>query len=664
VHDAPTAPVHARELSRTGKVLLLLLVAYSVAVILPDTLRLTALYQAAYYLAGLREAVTGERPSGSHPAALGWYPLGNLGFTADNNGTVTSVDDCGGTRPCDLPAWGKLQVGDRIDLGRTAMSDRRAVNQMVFVAHDRPVTLQVAAKANGAPAGEITLMPSSEVLRFFGASSLDAWTLLLDQLGGLFFIGLAALCVRRHPTRMAWGLLLYAVWYNSGQYFVWYANLSVAALRWFDWLQAIFSGAGLTGLLVFALHFPRDSVQAWRRRLEPWLFLPFAALTILSVWSFRNFTAGVQTERVYDLYYYLTFAVYLAVFATFVDTYVTQPSDRPRIRWVIVGALSGLLCFLFADVYEATSMLNWLPFSIPEWVLQTLYAVNVVFPLSVVYAIRRHRVINVRLVLNRSFVVLTSLVLATLALAAFDLVFHEQIGRSAPWIAGVAAIVAGMVHERLRGVEDVVDWLFFRRWYVAEHDLKKVAERLAQAQAAQVGDVNRALIDIPADELNLASAGLFERQPDLSFRRVHATPSWPATFLPAIPNNHPLIALLKDVPLALPDRYWEGLAAPLYQAQMPVLAVPVAIRGTLSRIALFGAHTNDETFDRDELNIIRKLAQSAAFAYTALDAEALRVENRKLEEQLRAAQASMLTRRDDRTATNDTAPATDGQPDG
>ena len=237
MHDASNALDHPHELSRPAKILLILLVAYAVAVILPDTLRPTVLYQLAYYLEGLREVVTGNRPSGPHSAAWGWYPLGTLGFTADNDGKVTSVDDCGGTRPCDLPAWDKLQVGDRIDLSRTAMSDRRAVNQMVFVAHDRPVVLRVAAKANGASASEITLMPRSEVLRFFdGSSSLDAWTLLLDQLAGLFFVGLAALCVWRHPARVTWGLLLYAVWYNSGQYFVWYPRSSTLTQTMRHWI--------------------------------------------------------------------------------------------------------------------------------------------------------------------------------------------------------------------------------------------------------------------------------------------------------------------------------------------------------------------------------------------------------------------------------------------
>jgi hypothetical protein len=66
--------------------------------------------------------------------------------------------------------------------------------------------------------------------------------------------------------------------------------------------------------------------------------------------------------------------------------------------------------------------------------------------------------------------------------------------------------------------------------------------------------------------------------------------------------------------------------------------------------------------DRDELNIIRRLARAAAFAYTALDAEALRVENRNLEERLREAQASMRAQKNDREAPTDASTATGDQP--
>jgi hypothetical protein len=67
--------------------------------------------------------------------------------------------------------------------------------------------------------------------------------------------------------------------------------------------------------------------------------------------------------------------------------------------------------------------------------------------------------------------------------------------------------------------------------------------------------------------------------------------------------------------------------------------------------------------DRDEVNIIRRLARAAAFAYTALDAEALRAENRKLEEQLRQAQALMLAQKNHREAPADASTATVDRPE-
>ena len=372
---------------------------------------------------------------------------------------------------------------------------------------------------------------------------------------------------------------------------------------------------GLVGLIIFASYFPRHSAKEWRRA-APWLLIPFVALTGLNLWSFRNFTDGIPTERVYRAYYYLFFAVYLTVFTLFLRTYFTRPSDRPRVRWVILGALSGLLCFLFAEAYTQTSMLDWVG-TLPVWLWQTLYATNVLFPLAVSYAILRHRVINIRLVVNRSVVLLLGYVVILFALQIIELSFHKRV-ESAPWIAVIGAIVLGFAHERLHGVMDGMSWLFYRKWYKAKRHLQRETERLTQA--THVGAVNHALIDTPAKELNLTVAGLFERQSDDSFLRSYATASWPQVLLPTIPADHPLIASLKSAPLMLPDRYWQDQMPPSNN-QMPVLAVPIVIGRILSRIALFGPHSNDETIDRDELNIIRRLAQSASLAYTTLEAE-------------------------------------------
>src|SRR5215469_2237602 len=455
VDAPPAAPARSQQLSIGGTILLGVFAAYAVAVILPDTLRPTFFYGELYRLIGFESSTDGPRAT-----PRGWYPLATLGFQANNDGVVTSVDACTETQPCDSPAGtANMQTGDRIDLKATPIDDRRAVNELVFVAHDRPVTIHIAMKRNGFIPTPLVLVPKSEDLGLFDPTSFrEAWTLLLDQTAAVFFIGLCTVLVLRHPTREAWGVFLYAIWYNAGQYFVWYANLPAAALRWFDYLQATLQAAGLTGLLMFALHFPLDFVEGWRRRAERWLVLPFVSLTVLGVWAFRNFTNGDQTEGVYRVYYYLALAVYLAVFALFADTLMRQPRARPRIRWVIAGALWGLLCFLFADVYEATSMLAWLPFAIPEWILNVLYAQSVFFPIAVFYAVRQHRVINVRFILNRWIASAGFFAAALFIFAYLEVVLTHK---AVFGLAVVVAVVTGFSHGPLRRMLDVA---FFPSW--------------------------------------------------------------------------------------------------------------------------------------------------------------------------------------------------------
>lgn len=609
---APDAPPRVPRLPFGGKILLGVLAAYAVAVTLPDTLRPTFLHRAFYRLIGFEYSIDNSRPT-----PRGWYPLATLGFEANNDGIVNSVDACNEKQPCDSPAGiAKIQIGDRIDLKATPMSDRRAVNELVFVAHDRPVTIHIAMQRNGFVPTTLVLTPKSEDLGLFDPASFrDAWTLLLDQAAAVFFIGLCTLLVLRHPTREAWGVFLYAIWYNAGQYFVWYANLPAAALRWFDYLQAAFQAAGLTGLLLFALHFPQDSVEGWRRRAERWLFLPFLSLTVLGIWTFRNFTNAEQTEGVYRAYYSVAFAVYLAVFALFVNTLITQPRARPRIRWVIVGALWGLLCFLFADVYEATSLLDWLPFIIPDWVLNVLYAQSVFFPIAVFYAVRQHRVINVRFILNRS---IASLGFFIGALFVFEylqvLLTHEAV----LGLTIVIAVVASFSHGALRRLVDIV---FFPRWHGAQRDLGRAADLLTEGPAS-AQKLQELLVDLPVHRLDLTSGALFQRKPDGSFTRVYANVTWPEQLLPALPPGHPLISSLQNAPLRLSDGYWDPIRPSAFP--MPVLAVPVVMEGVVSRIVLFGPHSSEEALDPDEVKIIHRLAKAAAIACTRLDARAQR----------------------------------------
>src|ERR1700694_3183612 len=147
-----------RKPSAREKTLIVVLAVYAVAVVGLDTFR--------PFLHG--------GPASSWP--LRWYPLATLGFAADNNGKVISVD-------ADGPAAARgIQPGQQIELS-SVRPDRRAINKFVYVAHGSSYTMRVVTGPN-APF-EVTVPAADE--------RIEGWnkvTLLLAQARALFFIAL------------------------------------------------------------------------------------------------------------------------------------------------------------------------------------------------------------------------------------------------------------------------------------------------------------------------------------------------------------------------------------------------------------------------------------------------------------------------------------------
>lgn len=605
--DGPVggAPVRPRSTGFLRKASVAILTVYAILVIAPDTLRL----------------VPAERLPA--PELLGrWYPLGTVGFEADNDGRVTSVDDPG-------PAWRAcLRPGDRIDLAR--MTDRRAVNQIVFVSR-HPVPVYVArfndaARDSGGAcaavradrADALVITPASETL------SWAEWaTLLLDQLSGVTFIVLCAYLAWHNFTPQTMGLLLYAVWFNSGQYFAWYANLKVDALAVFDVLQAVFDAAGLTGLLLFALTFPRDvASQGWRRHTRLFLPLLFLVLLGLGLASSANFFWGYQTERVYRAYFWLSWLVYGLVFTLFANTYWSLPAERGRIKWVLAGVIVGLSCFLFADTYEATSMLDWLDtryhVSVPLALLQLLYAVNVVVPLSVFYAVRTHRVINVRFPLTRALVIPCAIGTALIAVHLTGETIARLVSariENVDLVLGLAAAVLILLaHEPVRrGIEAVLYPGWRKREAAFEEEILRLAGR-------DVDAVSRAVIEVPVRLLGLTSGALFEKNAQGDFVAVRRF-RWPDNVLSVLPGTDLVVAGLEPTVSRCREGDWDDQPIPP-DFEPPAVLVPIVIRRVVKRLVLLGPHTTREDLATDEVRLVEKLGRAAGAAYEAAERRA------------------------------------------
>ncbi len=651
--SAPHPATGAGRLSVLGKIGLIALAAYGLAVILPDT---------------LRPLVSADNTPGFLQR---WYPLAILGFQADNDGKVTSVEaaaEChewpapaangadrtpadGAAHPAEThadkttvhcPAWvAGIRENDRIDL-RSPETFRRAVNGLIFVAPHQPVKLDVL-KPTGPSRQVVTLIPAPEEM-----SGWDRLWLFTAQLSSIVvFIGFCGYLVWRHPTAETWGLFLYSLWFNSGQYFVWYANLPEGVLAVFDVLQCVFQALGLVGLLRFALHFPLDAVTGWRRACEPWLAVPFLALLGAGLWGFCNFFFGWETEHAYRLYYSLTYAVYLAIAFLFWHTYRTQPGERSKIRWVILGASWGLLCFLIADTFEATSMVQLLHehlgIRIPQpsqAFLDFLYMQNAWFPLTVIYAIRHHRVIKVRVALTRAMVVMIAVLLSFMFIGSLDVYMDEPVkhflNQYMPRYFAVvvlALIWLGLFLLREQ-LYDILESVLARNWHDAERTLEALVDRLEEPHGITRNEVNGALTEKVAQALDLTSSALFLRRADGAFELEGEPIRWPADAIKVLPAGHPVVAALANEPKALDATAW-GEDHLFPELEEPALAAPVVVDRIVTRIAIYGPHATGEDLDRDEVKVIRHLTRAAAVAYAHLETEDLRREVEELRSHVR-----------------------------
>jgi hypothetical protein len=172
----------------------------------------------------------------------------------------------------------------------------------------------------------------------------------------------------------------------------------------------------------------------------PMLFIVLAAMTVYPDVANLLLTRAAQLEnRVLQGAFG---AVYLLAMFVLCDSYRrVEPAERERLRWVLLGFGLGLLTSYIGTTLIFSTILASAP---PLSVSLALTSLNVLLPLTVAHAVIRHRVLDIRLVVERTlvFVVLTT-VLATL-FALLDYFFGTLLEdfRVSRWIA--AAISLGI----------------------------------------------------------------------------------------------------------------------------------------------------------------------------------------------------------------------------
>jgi hypothetical protein len=592
-----------------GRIALLLLTIYAVAMIAPDVLRVIR-------------------------------PLGSFGFDMDGDGRIYDVRGPFESERDSPARRAGLRPGDRLDLAAMSCASVDSVGcasllsqwgGVTYVMPGREATFIVASPTEGA-GREVKLVaeprPTNRLLDL---------VIVLDTIVGILVVLGAAWLVWTRPGLMTWGFFVYVIQFNPGRAFQFWAWLQLwpRILLAQNVIFLVMQAAAYAGLLLFALRAPVDRAEGrWRtiERALPILAIVFLGVALASMATVFGYPAEIWARAMV----FIGFAVSVAALAILIGRRRDlSPRDYQRIRWVIWGCLIGLPAYLLAQLSQETSLFGQFlgEGQAPEEAAGALFLINGILCLFVVEAVRRQTVVNVWIPLRRA--------------TAFGLLFsvpvlflHKQIESIDEYIHmpdwAWVVVASGLVYLIARGHEwatELMDRLFDRKFIRAEQHLAAVGETIQNS--ASLDEIERLLVHEPMQTLGLASAALFREEDGVFSRCLSA--GWDADHAETLTSNHPLLSgRFEKAPYPL-DAMDPARASPTQlpnDLERPVLVVPVGNARRCYALVLYGGHEIGTDLDGGERHVLGSLARDAEIAYAQVETDMLRRRIAALENEL------------------------------
>ena len=455
-----------------GRVVLLLLTVYALAMIVPDLLRVVR-------------------------------PLGSFGLAMDGDGRDLR-------RPGPVRQRARIrqpgeqacapEIGSILPRCRARRVDTSACASLLsqwggvtYVTAGREATLVVASTTEHSPR-EVKLTAEPRPMNRL----LDV-VVVLDTIAGVLVVLGAAWLVWTRPGLMTWGFFVYVIQFNPGQAFQFWAWLQLwpRALLAQNVIFLVMQAAAYTGLLLFALRAPVDRAEGrWRtiERALPALAIVFLGVALASMATVFGYPAEIWARSLL----LIGFAVSVGALAILIGRRRDlSPRDYQRIRWVIWGCLIGLPAYLLAQLSQETSLFGQFlgKGQAPEEAAGALSLVNGILCLFVVEAVRRQSVVNVWIPLRRATAF-------GLLLSVPVLFLHKQIEMIDEYIHmpdwAWVVVASGLVYLIARGHElatELMNRLFDRKFIRAERHLADVGETIQNSES--LDEIEQLLVNEP-----------------------------------------------------------------------------------------------------------------------------------------------------------------------
>lgn len=285
-------------------------------------------------------------------------------------------------------------------------------------------------------------------------------------------------------------------------------------------VEAALSAGGYVGLTVFwffLLLFPDGRIEArWMRRWLP----AFVALLLgaqivgsLSQWGLVSDQSVLASE---PGWFAVFFPIVLTPFALQVVRFLrVGPEQRQQLKWGLVGLGAMMLGFVvWVSIDPATTPVPGggprLAWNVVGWSLSLVCAT--MLPVSIGYAVLRHRLWDLDVVINRALVY-GSLTLMLTGIYFGTVVSVQRVvlgGRDSPLVvAGPTLLIAALFAPLRRCIQAFIDRRFYRR----KVDARRALSAFASAARSQVDldALTRELLHAVGDAVQPSRMGVWLR---------------------------------------------------------------------------------------------------------------------------------------------------------
>jgi PAS domain S-box-containing protein len=452
-------------------------------------------------------------------------------------------------------------------------------------------------------------LPKGNVSLFYYLSLVGFFSLIVGTI----------VMLRRPPDRAALHFyaicLLFFLMYSTS--FTGRLDLADWTLLWTDHLAILLLPVVF---LHFCLSFPERRLPVARAWLVPAAYMPALALAGAAVASQVLFvtTSGgavlwrvtATIDRLKPLYFAFLFAL---SFAILLDSYRKTRSltARKQMKWLVWGTGAGVLPFL---VFYA------IPFALgrePRFMMELAgYIPLALIPLSLAYAVVKHRLMDVELIFRRGLVYLLAaaaiVAICLLVVGFFGSVVSADEEPHVTIIAILSTVVVMLLFSPVKSrVQDLIEKLFYRERGSPRRALLRLSQDLNSD--LDLHSMTERLLDGVAQALGVASVAAFLPDADGSFSIFSSRGCAPGTDTVRLPKGG---ALLRRLAFGEPVNA-ETSSEPYPEAGPLALVYyfPCRVKGEVIAVLGVGRKEGFDVLNSEEVDVLQALAGQAATAF-------------------------------------------------